>query len=304
MRITARQLRQIIREELIREMPYAGSLGVIRGAPSWGPGNLDIDVDMETSLARAEKFAKSKHFDSQAVKLFGNIPIPVWYAAIIGSVGAGMNPIYSEDEDYVYPAQEHFESMMISDRVGLAETFPQGIEALEAAGFTGTDRIGSGDLVIIGVASMVFPGFNATPWITLHSVFDADGTEEFYDMMCPSYTPLFKIMSDMDMNGDFEGHDHESFIRFFEDAEMSMWKPRIPSPFTMGVARREGVRGRDALAECMVQELLDRNGLRLNWDAISDEERPVAETVIRTIKAAAREFRQRMPGHTLVAIVN
>jgi hypothetical protein len=54
----------------------------------------------------------------------------------------------------------------------------------------------------------------------------------------------------------------------------------------------------------MVQELLDRNRLQLNWDAISAEERPVAETVIRIIKAAAEEFRQRMPGHTLVAIVN
>jgi hypothetical protein len=305
MKITETKLRRIISEMLLQEMPYAGSLGVRRGAPSWGPGNLDIDMDMgmETALTRAEKFAKSKFFNDQAVKLFGNIPIPVWHAAIIGSVGAGMNPVVSEDEDYVYPAQKHFERMMISDRVGLAKTFPKGIKALEAAGFIGLDKIERGDLVIIGVAAMVYPGFNATPWMTLHTVFDDDGTEKFYDKMCPSYTHLYKIMSNMDTNGDLEGHDPKSFIRFFEDFEMSMMKPRMPSPFTMA-AGREGVRGRDALAECMVQELLDRNRLQLNWDAISAEERPVAETVIRIIKAAAEEFRQRMPGHTLVAIVN
>lgn len=296
-------IRRLIREMILQEMPYAGSLGVRRGAPSWGPGILDSGVDMETSLTRAEKFAKSKHFDSQAVKLFGNIPIPVWYAAIIGSVGAGMNPVYSEDEDYLYPAQKLFKRIMISDRVGLVKTFPKGIKVLEAAGFTDMGKIGRGDLVIIGVASMVYPGFNATPWMTLHTVFDADYNEEFYDKMCPSYTQLYKIMSDMDMNGELENHPSESFIRFFEDSELSMAKPRIPSPFTMS-AGREGVRGRDALAECMVQELLDRNGLQLNWNAIPAEEHPVAETVIRIIKSAAKEFRQSMPGHTLVAIVN
>ena len=80
--------------------------------------------------------------------------------------------------------------------------------------------------------------------------------------------------------------------------------PRMPSPFTMGVARREGIVGRDALAECMVQELLDRRGLHLNWDEIPTTLQPVADLVIRDIKAAATEFRQSMQGKTLVAIVN
>jgi hypothetical protein len=72
----------------------------------------------------------------------------------------------------------------------------------------------------------------------------------------------------------------------------------------MGVARRTGVAGRDALAECMVQELLDKRGLQLNRAAIPEEHYPVAELVIRDIKAAASEFRQSMQGKTLVAIVN
>jgi hypothetical protein len=299
MRITEARLRSLIREMLTNEMAYAGHLGVKRGAPSYGPGNLDTDIDKEEMMTRAEKFAKSAYFDDQAVKLFGNIPIPVWYAAIIGGVGAGMN-LTDAPKDYVYPAQKHFERMMISDRVGLADTFPEGIEALESAGFENLDGINPKDLVIIGVASMVYPGFNSTPWMTLHAVFDADYTESFFDSMCPSYTRLYSIMSG-DSLEPIEGHSPAEFLHFFGSTTA---KPRTPSPFTMGVARRGGVNGRDALAECMVQELLDRRGLHLNWDAVPEELHPLAELVIRDIKAAAAEFRQSMQGKTLVAIVN
>ena len=299
MRITESNLRLLIRETLTNEMAYAGPLGVRRGAPSWGPGNLDTDVDKEEMMDRAEKFAKSKYFDEQAVKLFGNIPIPVWYAAIIGGIDAGMNMTDAPD-DYVYPASEHFNSMMISDRVGLADTFPEGIEALTAAGFDNLNGIKPKDLVIIGVASMVYPGFNKTPWMTLHAVFDADDTESFYDSTCPSYTRLYNIMSG-NSEEDFGGISPRAVKDFFGS---TISAPRMPSPFTMGVARREGVVGRDALAECMVQELLDRRGLHLNWDEIPTTHQPVADLVIRDIKAAATEFRQSMQGKTLVAIVN
>jgi len=299
MRITAARLRSLIREMLTNEMAYAGHLGVKRGAPSYGPGILDTDVDKEEMMTRAEKFAKSAYFDDQAVKLFGNIPIPVWYAAIIGGVGAGMNPT-DAPKDYVYPAQKHFERMMISDRVGLADTFPDGIEALESAGFENMGGIRPNDLVIIGVASMVYPGFNSTPWMTLHAVFDADYTESFFDSMCPSYTRLFSVMSG-DSEEDIDGVSHRAIKDFFGSTTI---KPRTPSPFTMGVARRTGVAGRDALAECMVQEILDRRGLQLNWSAVPEEHYPVAELAIRDIKAAATEFRQSMQGKTLVAIVN
>jgi len=299
MRITAARLRSLIREMLTNEMAYAGHLGVQRGAPSYGPGILDTDVDKEEMMTRAEKFAKSAYFDDQAVKLFGNIPIPVWYAAIIGGVGAGMN-MTDAPKDYVYPAQKHFERMMISDRVGLADTFPDGIEALESAGFENMGGIRPNDLVIIGVASMVYPGFNSTPWMTLHAVFDADYTESFFDSMCPSYTRLFSVMSG-DSEEDIDGVSPRVIKDFFG---LTTIKPRTPSPFTMGVARRTGVAGRDALAECMVQELLDKRGLQLNWSALPEEHYPVAEIVIRDIKAAATEFRQSMQGKTLVAIVN
>jgi hypothetical protein len=299
MRITTSHLRLLIREMLTNEMAYAGPLGVRRGAPSWGPGNLDTDVDKEEMMSRAEKFAKSTYFDDQAVKLFGNIPIPVWYTAIIGGIDAGMNMTDAPD-DYVYPASEHFNSMMISDRVGLADTFPDGIEALTAAGFDNLDGIKPKDLVIIGVASMVYPGFNKTPWTTLHAVFDADDTESFYDSTCPSYTRLYNIMSG-NSEEDFGGISPRAVKDFFGS---TISAPRTPSPFTMGVARREGVVGRDALAECMVQELLDKRGIHLNWSLIPDELYPVAELVIRDIKAAAVEFRQNIQGKTLVAIVN
>jgi len=299
MRITTSHLRLLIREMITNEMAYAGPLGVKRGAPSYGPGILDTGVDKEEMMTRAEKFAKSEYFDDQAVKLFGNIPIPVWYAAIIGGIDAGMNMTDAPD-DYVYPASEHFNSMMISDRVGLADTFPEGIEALTAAGFDNLNGIKPQDLVIIGVASMVYPGFNSTPWITLHAVFDADYTESFFDSMCPSYTRLYNIMSG-DSKEDIDGISPRAIEDFFGSTTSAR---RMPSPFTMGVARREGVVGRDALAECMVQEILDKRGIHLNLAAMPEEFYPVAEIVIRDIKAAAVEFRQNMQGKTLVAIVN
>jgi hypothetical protein len=296
MRITESLLRK-----LIREMAYAGSLGVKRGAPSSGPGILDSDVEKEVAMARAEKFAKSKLFDTQAVKLFGNVPIPVWYAAIIGGVDAGMNTT-DAPEDYVYPASDQFNSMMVSDRVGLADTFPEGIEALDAAGFENLEVIKQKDLVIIGVSSMVYPGFNSTPWITLHSFFDADYSEGAYAELCPSYLPLFSIMS-MDSDEPLMGISAESYRRFFGVPGL----PGYPAQpfFTMGAGRAEkGVSGRDALAECMVQEILDKRRLRLDWDSIPDELIPAGEAVTAIVKAAAEEFIVRARGKTLVAIVN
>jgi hypothetical protein len=107
----------------------------------------------------------------------------------------------------------------------------------------------------------------------------------------------------MDSDEPLLGISSESYRRFFGMPGLAGY-PAQPF-FTMGAGRsEEGVSGRDALAECMVQEILDKRRLRLNSDLVPDDLIPVMEAVATIVKKAAAEFIVRARGKTLVAIVN
>lgn len=154
MRITDVQLRQIIKEELKRhvdEMAYAGSLG---SRPSPEPRKLSYfsgELEGGPNPQGAEKFARSGRFKVLAEKHLANIPYPVWFAPLIGSL-----PRFND----------------LNDRGVVMPLFPNGIERLKELGYDVPSEIQEDDVVILYTTMTTDRDFLATPWMIFHAMFD------------------------------------------------------------------------------------------------------------------------------------
>jgi hypothetical protein len=292
MRITESTLRRIIREEAkkaLQEMPYAGSLGV-RKSRNQDKESFTSGISTGgANRAGAEKYARSVHFETLAKKHFANIPYDVWTAALIG---AG-------DEAGVYDAPE------LGQRGAVLDLSTEGRQLLERLGFQTPAQIGKNDLVILYTAMSTDSDFLATPWIVMHSIFDSNRmVEEFI----PGYRDLYSHMS---YGGDKDEDEYSEEDWYLEPLSnlTDSFKNNLAvlSTMTMNSAMTKKIdSGADVLPEMIVQELITKGGIKINFEPVSDNpkiERALHELVVRVKKMAA-DFRRNAQGKLIVTAVN
>ncbi len=234
MRITQRQLRQIIREELARgldEMAYKGMI--------LGPGGKDVrfernpyrlstrhDPDIGSRLMR------SKKFHNDALRLYANIPYGVWIAPFFGDQTPEiLLRSSSEDED--------------AGRITILDLAVDGIERLRELNYEGVDQINPIEDLVILIKPNTGEGTFTSAWMTFHAVFDSlyDDYSGGVNALVPGYDELFNFLEP----------------GMFEELEKCL---------TMGAARDgEIVTETDLFAEMMCQELLDKRGLHFDFES-------------------------------------
>jgi len=288
MTITESTLRRIIREEAkkaLREMPYAGDLGVRRSTDQESESFIASGIsDTGANRKGAEKYARSGRFKMLAKRHFDNIPYNVWVAPLIGVPNeAGVD----DDPE-------------TGNRGKILDLVPEGIEMLERLGFQAPARVGSGDLVILYSAMVTDINFLATPWMVMHSIFDTNSmTEELI--------PGYQALNNMIVFGDTEPEDDAlmPLMNLTDNAEASEYVVRR---LTMASARNELLAGGgDILAEMMCQELLTKGGLRINFTTAPEKENALSKAIralASRVKLMAADFRRNAQGKLIVTAVN
>ena len=285
MKITHRQLRQIIKEELelsMDEMAYAGDLGVRYGEDQETDGFITANIARRgANRPGAAKYTQSRKFRELAERHFANIPYNVWTAPLIG-LGDEMG-VSDDPENY--------------NRGDVMDLFPAGIRKLESLGFQDLDRVGPNDLVILYSSMTTDPTFLASPWMILHSIFDTNA-------MSSNLVPGYREIIDLVTFGDSEDEELEPLMNLTDNYRASK---ALVSALTMKSARdMQLAGGSDPVAEMMCQELLTKRGLQLNVDAIagSDALRDAIRALGRRVKKMAADFRQNAQGKLIITATN
>jgi hypothetical protein len=285
MRISESRIRRIIREEAqqaLREMPYAGSLGIRRGTENWKPAADDRDrLPEKINVTGAEKFARSGRFTTQAKKLYANFPNNVWLASWAGD-SRELEDIVSEFAD-LGQGGEYSGNI----RVMSTDLVPDGIRILETIGFESPARVAASDFVILHSIANVDRENLATPWMIFHAMFDDVGG-----------APADFIPSWDDLMGDMYALDKMKFSDGSPvDTSSTDDLGRI---FTMGSARAGRLQGDgNAVAEALCQELLTKGGFRFMSDDLDDDSISIMEDLAEHVRTAADEFRSSTRGKLL-----
>lgn len=272
MRLSESKLRAVIREELqksLSEMAHMGTMGVSRGdwyQPDENPEEVlePLSVFSKREMAAAEKYARSSRFAKLADKLFANLPINIWTAALIGRKSGARSEYYELNDE--------------------------NLERLASLGFDTSKPFGPNDTIILGIYGSADKGTLGTPWMTFHALFDA---YNFESPIMEKFSNLYGLVTE----------DEEFSARFMDSG--------IRDAMTMGAARasKEG-RGigleseDDVLAELMVQELLDRRGVRFDLENIEPQFHPFFDELTVLVKEAAQAIRDTMIGKIVVVSVN
>lgn len=292
MKITESKFRQIIREEAkkaLQEQAYAGSLGV-RQSRSQDRESFTSGISTGgANRAGAEKYARSGQFETLAKKHFANIPYNVWTAALIG---AG-DEVGVDDEPEA------------GKRGAILNLSTEGRQLLEHLGFQTPAQIGKNDLVILYTAMSTDSDFLATPWIVMHSIFD---TNRMVEEFIPGYRELYSHMA---YGGDKDEDDYSEEDWYL--APLSNLTDRftefdaVLSTMTMNSAMTKKIdSGADILPEMIVQELITKGGININFEPVSDKpkiERALNELIVR-VKKMADEFRRNAQGKLIVTATN
>jgi len=318
MNITESKFRQIIREEAkkaLQEMPYAGSIGV-RQSRNQDRESFTSGISTGgANRAGAEKYARSGRFETLAKKHFANIPYDVWTAALIG---AGDEAGVDDEPEF-------------GQRSTVLDLYPKGIEHLKQLGFNPPANVGKNNLVILYTAMATDPEFLATPWMVMHSIFDTNSmVEEFI----PGYRNLYSHMAfgdggEDDFNEEYwyygigeEGEEEDEADESDDDDDDDSKDPLAPlsnltdsienqdavlSTMTMNSAMKKKINsGADILPEMIVQELITKGGININFETVSDNpkiERALRELIVRVKKMAA-DFRRNAQGKLIVTATN
>lgn len=272
MRLTESKLRAVIRKELqksLHEMAHMGTMGVSRGdwyKPDENPEEVlePLSVFSKREMAAAEKYARSSRFAKLADKLFANLPINIWTAALIGRKSGERSEYYELNDE--------------------------NLERLASLGFDTSKPFGPDDTIILGIYGSADKGTLGTPWMTFHALFDA---YNFESPIMEKFSNLYGLVTE----------DEEFGGRFMESG--------IRDAMTMGAAR-DAKEGRgiglesedDVLAELMVQELLDRRGVRFDLENIEPQFHPFFDELTVLVKEAAQAIRDTMIGKIVVVSVN
>jgi hypothetical protein len=147
--------------------------------------------------------------------------------------------------------------------------------------------------------------FLATPWMVLHSIFDSNRmVEEFI----PGYRDLYSHMS---YGGDKDEDEYSEEDWYLEPLSnlTDSFKNNLAvlSTMTMNSAMTKKIdSGADILPEMIVQELITKGGIKINFEPVSDNpkiERALHELVVRVKKMAA-DFRRNAQGKLIVTATN
>jgi len=294
MRITGKQLRQIIREELsqdLDEMAYGGRLGLAfsRKSPkqfgAGGGGTYDANP------TAAAKFATSRSYEDKALKLYGNIPYRVFVAPFIGNI---------DDLDLGMMGFDIRRGAR--DRGAVLPLDEQAIRDLRRLGFRDIPAdLGGSDLVILYTsAGAEGKMFNASPWMAFHAFFNIGGSPGEDNPHVDAISPTFKELIDRYWAQDPSDPLFPVLSQDFED--------EIAQYLTMGSARNGWLDGGfiEAAPEMLTQEILDRRKLRFN-EKLKMADPGVRDALLglkRTIATAASEALQNMQGKLLVIDVS
>ena len=274
MRITEVQLRQIIRESL-DEMAFAKTLTGHDGKHIVLPGRSSRRSGPEGSTsARAldpetnSRYLGSKKFNDDAIRLYANVPFNVWLA-----------PVLSKDPDrsmgFVDPEFGYSRIKVLNLAYG-------GLEFLEKTGFAGVEEINpTKDLVVLPVGLNVMKGYTTSPWVIMHGIFDSFDGNNAVSELAPGLVKLYK---DVEKDPDLIWHLLHSLTMY--SARTHQITLDAPS---------------DMIAEMMLQEILDKRGVRFNFDKVVDAD--VQNQIIeigKRVKEQAQLFRKRAPGKLIL----
>jgi hypothetical protein len=279
MRITEAQLRRIIREELkgrIDEMPWAGHIGYAEDERyegdddgHWHPSSTFAGrVETDTHGPGAKRFAMGKSFERDALRLYANLPFKLWTAPYVGAGYSKLN-----DRGIRPDVSLNVDDPALDMRNRVLD-MDEGLEKLADLGYD-VSKVGPDDLVILYTTAVTDKDYLGTPWMLMHAMFDS-GSPEFARLV-PSWEDTWRKFS-------------ESFVPWM----------------TMKSARQNNIfNPRDAAAEAMAQELVDRRGFHLAPQ--NKRGRPPSRAVlslIDDIKKVADEFRSNAPGHVITVVLN
>jgi hypothetical protein len=288
MKINQKQLRQIIRDEMLRET-YAGMLAPVsskldRYSPQQTPLGQDAKFDREPAL----RWVTSGRFDDLAQRYYANLPFNVWLAPFVGALRSLSDDPYHPFVDNPEAVAAGFELGGL--RLGSVD-LATGIRNLGAMGYSGTENISPNDLVILFNASTTKKRLLSTPWTIIHCIFDsAGGARKF----CPSWSIIEGLFN-------YETDDPDFEILCGEQIEQPEWLPAL----TMGSARSGEIMNTvDAWAEICTQDLLTRRGVTFDYDAVTDEEAQALRKFTSVIKQISSEFRANVPGNLIYVDVS
>jgi len=302
MRLTESQLRRLV-GKIISEMPYAGSLGVRHTPdPDYIPAGMyppstffdpTTQDELDSQRGSAERLAKSEWFGKEAERRYSYLPFPVWTAAEIGV------PRDGKDE-----------------RADVMDLFPDGVDLLGQEGFS-FEGVGKGDLVLMYSAAGVMKGFNASPWMIIHTFFDdPDSFRTGMLKLVPSYSDMRVGAPDsgsvimIKPDGMFAGLTR--LRDWIEDDNHPLWQlfyetSSRAGAFTFGSANRLlGIApiANDLAAEIICQELLDKRRFHMNLDVLPAEQAALFPLLKRWAVQCASEFRANAPGKLIRVSVN
>jgi len=281
MKITESQIRKLVREELekINEMPYGGSLGLVKGS---GDSSMSGFSDsFGENRPGAENFAKSSRFGKLAQKYFGRISNNAFVAPYVGDI-KGLHDAVSGDDSLT--------------RVKLLNLKSE-IHTLENYGFSIPENLNpESDTVILYTTNSASKGILATPWMLIHAIFDSNYA---YTNLTPSLGQIVSEISD-----DFERKKYAiGGDGGFDDGYD--WS----SLLTMKSARDGQIDNQsDAYAEIMCQEILTTGGFRIDVrKATSRGLLMCAGNLLRLkprITKCANEFLSNIKGKLIILAAN
>ena len=297
MRITVSTIRRIIREEtrrVLREAPYAGDLGVVRGEDQETDSFITANIAQKgANRPGSAKYPTTRKFRELAEKHFSNIPYGVWLAPLIG-----------------HPSDAGVSADPRGPRRGaVVDLVPDGIKRLERLGFKAPARVGGDDLVILYTSMTTDAGVIASPWMIFHSIFD---TNSMTAKLMPGYRELVEFLT-------FGEPEDDELMLFSNLTDNPGPADALVSTLTMASARAGDLGGgSDPLAEMMCQELLTKSGLRLDLDAMKVPKRSswsgetydpdeLRETIIalgQRVKQMAADFRRNARGKLIITATN
>lgn len=277
MRVTERQLRKIIKEELDRsidEMAWGGHMGV-QSDPinpdhdGWVNSSMGSRIEMSRNAPAVRRYTVGPRWAKLAQQQFSNLPFNVWTAPY---VGAG----YVEMDDDLRPLFDDGAGEE-GDLDGRMKIMPLGVglPKLKAMGYD-ISSAKPDDFVVLFTMSSTDKDFLGTPWMLLHAMFDGGTTA--ISQLVPDWRSIWpKFDADM-----------EPYMTM-KAARTGFFKKMSSTP-------------RDVAAEAMCQELLTRDGFTLQNDKKGRPPPKLLQELVPVIKAAAERFRQNAPGR-LVSVV-
>jgi hypothetical protein len=279
MKITEERMRRIIHEEarkILKEMPYAGSIGSVEG-PEEGERSFWVShkspEELRKGRAAARTLASSQGFKTLATRLYGNFPVPVWTALFAGSLRS---------------------SASFSGRSNVVD-LDSGIKIMKEIGFSASELAAvdtQKDLVVLYSSETKGKlGTMATPWIIFHAIFDSNAPEI---MDLDGYDELLYMFQDKMYNSTMNVKN-----AFYNT---------LHNMLTMRAGRHKRLAAiTEGANEMIVQQLITAAGLQYNEEhlsTLSEDDQEFFSKSKKLVKIVADSFTRVAPGKLIMVDVD